>query len=97
MSEKCPKAWELYKNYYLYELNNYPKNFVVQNLYIDDPNQFIQHFGILVLEFFPKHGIEIYIMPGKDGKYYWINEYTEPIYTPQETIQKALEILEKKL
>jgi hypothetical protein len=94
-SKKFPKSTEL--------LNEFAKGKYKTSLYCFGFNEL---FGLLILEFFPKHGIEIErkIEYDKYGnmyiKYYvYENGKLNDIFydTPMKVIDKAFEILEKQL
>jgi len=109
IAEKYPKGWELalegmHEKYQ-------PRIRAIHGLmYAGDIwlRDFQWYFGYLVLEFFPKHGVEIERLIKQKA---WSGESDSITYrvvimndyiisyrkTPQEAIEKAFEILEKKL
>jgi len=103
IAERFPKAWRLAVK----DLPLVVKLELFQNKAIDDNLQFYLLFGYLVLEFFPKYGIEIERIIMEDmGMCYafhcknmeWAEECKIPIFkNPKEAIEKAFEIIEKQL
>ena len=104
IADKYKKAWELYL------INLLKSTGVKGNLESMKSSQhlmsFNHHFGYLVLEFFPEHKIEIerVCVTYKSGicnnlKYrvYKRGSYVWFYRTAQEAIEKAFEILEKRL
>ena len=98
IAEKYPKFWEDYDEW-LHD---------TQNLYewMDEDDGLPAHFGFLILEYFPKHGIEIerYIDNGQKQIIYFlvvdnVKDYDSMQFylTPQEAISKAAEIRERQL
>jgi len=109
IAEKCPKGWARYKQrlYYLYGEKNLLKvkgiNSVENNISALEQMPFNWHFGILVLDFFPEYDIHI---AGDTLHGYWTLWRTdkgikflddEKCKTPEKVIERAFEILEKKL
>lgn len=106
-AEKYPKAWEEC-------LSMMPTNMLnayelLKSQYVSDKNELLFLFGYLILEYFPKHGIEIERIKQREAVEYDVDAgRNDPNYgnpkrliqsydTPQETIAKALEIREKQL
>ena len=99
ISERFPKFWADYHNWWEeYVEGVHESSFYAQEL------TFKTHFGYLVLEYFPKHGIEIERRAKASGIGYNIWERDDKFYptciavgTAQESIAKAAEIRERQL
>jgi hypothetical protein len=114
IAEKYPKMWELVALGMFYDRFKYmfqewgTKKLKGRCLEQLNSQPFYALFGYLILEFFPKHGIEIerVVMPNSEnenecGDLYnvWDNKkwvLYKDIKTPEEAIDKAFEILESQ-
>jgi len=112
IAEKYPKVWELFKKYGYENIGHdlYTKAFINARGNKGYNWVHLEHqlFGYLVLEFFPKHGIEIErfvrfyseISKKQPEVLYLVmipNDKYSELKTPQEAIEKAFEMLERKI